>query len=254
MKRTAPTLAAHLTIAVATLIGGGTLALLGVFLFFGPVGLVDFGLGRSEILAWDAVLCLAFCVQHSAMVRQSFRRRLEKLVPVHYHGALYTLASAVVLLALVLLWHESPVVVFGLEGASRWVVRVVCFTALPGFLWSARSIAQFDPFGVAPIKASLRGRPPRAWPFTIQGPYRWVRHPQYFFALVLFWATPDLTADRLLFNVIFTAWVVLGTILEERDLVDQFGNDYREYQQQVPMLIPWPQKGDRFIFRPKDEK
>ncbi len=245
MNKTAPTLVARLTIAVATLIGGGSLALLGVFLFFGPRGLVDFGLGRSEILAWDAALCLAFCMQHSAMVRRGFRRRLEQLVPIHYHGAFFTLASATILLTLVLLWHESPVVVLGLEGASRWVVRGVSLAALPGFLWSARSIAQFDPFGVAPIQASLRGRPPRAWPFTIQGPYRWVRHPQYFFALVLFWATPDLTADRLLFNGIFTVWVVLGTILEERDLIDQFGSDYREYRQHVPMLIPRLQRGGR---------
>jgi protein-S-isoprenylcysteine O-methyltransferase Ste14 len=53
------------------------------------------------------------------------------------------------------------------------------------------------------------------------------------------WASPDLTADRLLFAVLFTGWIVLGTVLEERDLVRDLGEPYREYQRQVPMLVPW---------------
>jgi protein-S-isoprenylcysteine O-methyltransferase Ste14 len=55
---------------------------------------------------------------------------------------------------------------------------------------------------------------------------------------VLFWSCPSLTADRLLFNILWTAWVVMGTILEERDLVDDFGDSYRDYQANVPMLVP----------------
>jgi len=75
-------------------------------------------------------------------------------------------------------------------------------------------------------------------PFTLRGPYRWVRHPLYLFSLVFFWSFPDLTADRLLFNVLWTAWVFLGTVLEERDLVELFGQTYREYQRDVPMILP----------------
>jgi protein-S-isoprenylcysteine O-methyltransferase Ste14 len=66
-----------------------------------------------------------------------------------------------------------------------------------------------------------------------------VRHPQYFLTLVILWAYPDLTADRLLLDGMFTAWIVLGTMLEERDLIEDFGEDYIEYRQHVPMLIPW---------------
>ena len=173
------------------------------------------------------------------MVRQTFRRRAERIVAPHYYGAFYTFTSATVLLALLLLWQESSVVVARLEGPARWLARAVFVAALPGFLWGARAIAQFDPFGVGLIKARLRGMEPRRWPFEVRGPYRWVRHPQYFFTLVLMWACPDVTADRLLFNGVFTVWVVLGTVLEERDLVKEFGDDYIEYQQGVPMLIPW---------------
>ena len=58
--------------------------------------------------------------------------------------------------------------------------------------------------------------------------------------LVLLWACPDVTADRLLLNGLFTGWIVVGSRLEERDLVREFGDAYRDYQRKVPMLLPWP--------------
>jgi len=73
----------------------------------------------------------------------------------------------------------------------------------------------------------------------VRGPYRWVWHPLYLCVLVLIWASLELTADRLLFNVLWTAWMVVGAILEERDLLADFGEVYRDYQRKVPMLIPW---------------
>ncbi len=69
-----------------------------------------------------------------------------------------------------------------------------------------------------------------------------VRHPLYFCVIVLLWTTPVLTADRLLLNVLWTAWIMLGTVLEERDLTVDFGDLYREYRRRVPMLIPWRRK------------
>jgi protein-S-isoprenylcysteine O-methyltransferase Ste14 len=65
----------------------------------------------------------------------------------------------------------------------------------------------------------------------------------YFLILVMIWCCPDLTADRLLFDALFTAWIVVGTALEERDMVGEFGDGYTTYQQQVPMLIPWKLPG-----------
>lgn len=229
----------RLFMAFVRFYAGGSLILFGLFLALGPFGPVNLGLSATGTLAWDAALCLAFCGQHSIMVRQGFRQRAERHIPRHLGGVLYALVSAVVLYALTLLWQESPTVVVKLQGAARWIARGIFVATLPGFVWGATAIPHFDPFGVGPIKDRLRGREPRSLPFAIRGPYRWVRHPQYFFMLVLLWAYPDLTADRLLLNGILTAWIVLGTVLEERDLVEQFGTDFVAYQRDVPMLIPW---------------
>ena len=57
--------------------------------------------------------------------------------------------------------------------------------------------------------------------------------------MMLVWADyRSLTAATLITNVILTVYLVVGTILEERKLVIELGEEYREYQQQVPMLLP----------------
>ena len=75
--------------------------------------------------------------------------------------------------------------------------------------------------------------------FIVRRPYRWVRHPWYLVAIMLFWSCVDFTSDHLLLNVLWTDWVCLGTRLEQIDLVSDFGDVYEKYRGRVPMLIPW---------------
>ena len=65
-----------------------------------------------------------------------------------------------------------------------------------------------------------------------------VRHPLYLFSILMIWSCPDLTTDRLLFNILWTVWIVIGAFFEERDLVAEFGDLYLEYRKRVPMFIP----------------
>lgn len=218
-------------------LGGGSLVAFVWFLLAGPPGLVELGLAGPIALLVDAGLCLAFFAQHSGMIRKSFRLRLARVAPPEWHGALYSIVGGIVLLALVLLWQES-----GAEldppPAVSWLLRAAALAALGGVVWALRALPSLDPFGARAIVHRQRGTEPRLQPLTARGPYRWVRHPMYFFALVLIWSHPYLTADRLLFNLSWTAWMWVGTVLEERDLVSGFGDAYRHYQRSVPMLIP----------------
>jgi protein-S-isoprenylcysteine O-methyltransferase Ste14 len=66
-----------------------------------------------------------------------------------------------------------------------------------------------------------------------------VRHPLYFWSLVLIWLTPQMTANRLALFAVFSVYLYAGSFFEERRLVAEFGDDYREYQRRVPRMVPW---------------
>ncbi len=236
-KRT--TIIAKAAIAAAYLFGCVSASLFTVYLFSGPFNLVILDVSMPVALGIDVILCLLFFVQHSVMVRRSFRAWLVRLVPEYLHQAIYTVSSGVVLLGFLLFWQSTGPSLANLEGLPRLLVRGFFFVAILGVVWGVRALGSFDAFGIRPIKAFLRGRDLVDPPLTIRGPYRWVRHPLYTFVLLMLWCFPDYTADRLLFNATWTCWVFLGTVLEERDLVSAFGDPYRQYQQTVPMLIPW---------------
>jgi protein-S-isoprenylcysteine O-methyltransferase Ste14 len=55
--------------------------------------------------------------------------------------------------------------------------------------------------------------------------------------VLLIWAR-DLDAASLVVNGVLTGYVFVGTLLEERKLVEEFGEAYRDYQQRVSTFVP----------------
>lgn len=209
-----------------------------IFLYVGSFNWVNFGLKEPVVLVFDALLCFVFFVQHSTMIRKSFKNRLRNSIPAHYHGAFYSISSGTILLILIILWQDSHLHIFNQQDGIRTLFRVIFFSSLGLLVWGCLALRSFDFFGVEPIVANIKGIKTIAIPFVVRGPYRWVRHPLYLAMLLLIWSCPGISIDRLLFNILWTVWIVVATLLEERDLVDGFGESYLDYQRKVPMLFP----------------
>ena len=242
MKRTIierKRLAATSIMALAAFWGLAPLLLFTVFLFFGSLNFVKMELSEPMALTWNAMLSFLFFFQHSGLVRRRFRARQAKIIPPHYNDAFFSITSGIILTIVISVWQPSTTVLYELDGFPRQIARCVFILASAGFLWGVNTLKSFDAFGRTPIEAHLNGTRPELQEFAVCGPYRWVRHPLYFFTFLLIWSCPDLTADRLLFNILWTVWIYIGTVLEEKDLLSAFGNQYRNYQRNVPMLLPW---------------
>ncbi len=63
------------------------------------------------------------------------------------------------------------------------------------------------------------------------------RHPWYLATMLLIWGR-QMDVSAIIVNVILTAYLIVGTYLEEKKLVKEFGEKYRNYQKKVSMLIP----------------
>jgi methanethiol S-methyltransferase len=70
------------------------------------------------------------------------------------------------------------------------------------------------------------------------GCYRRVRHPQYSLAIIILFASPTMNVNYLLFSLMALIYFIVGGLLEESRLCRVFGEEYRRYQQEVPMFVP----------------
>ena len=75
-------------------------------------------------------------------------------------------------------------------------------------------------------------------PLQVRGLYCHVRHPIYFFSLLLMWLTPMMTTNLLTLYMLMTVYFYVGSVHEESRLLAEFGEAYRGYQRRVPRLIP----------------
>ncbi|HID53949.1 MAG TPA: isoprenylcysteine carboxylmethyltransferase family protein [Anaerolineae bacterium] len=145
--------------------------------------------------------------------------------------ALYLLIPT--LLPQTVLWTWQPPYIYlayammliGIVGltASLWVTNIWDFIGVRQVVWYLRGAK-----GDIPIP-----------PFTAVGPYALVRHPLYFFTLLVLWANPVMTLGSLIFYAAITLYFWIGSYYEERKLARDYGRPYTEYMQRVPRMIPF---------------
>lgn len=227
-----------IVLTLTILIGGGGLLAFITFLYGGPYSRLDLGLSTIGVLLFDTSLSLVFFLQHSGMVRKRLRQLMQRVLPRVFIGPLYNLLSGIVILILVLLWQSSPELLFSARGWIRIAFRGLFFFGLILIPWVMWTLGPLRNFRLVSIVDQIRGAKSRPKSLVLHGPYRWVRHPLYLASLSLIWSNPDMTLDRLAMNLLFTGWVVLACTFEERRLVGEYGDAYREYQRRVPMLLP----------------
>jgi len=193
-----------------------------------------------EAIAVNLLLLGLFAVQHSVMARRGFKRWWTRIVPPAVERSTYVLAASLAL-ALVL-WQWRPIaepVVWRIDGAfATTLVWAVFWLGWVILLASSFLINHFELFGLRQAWAQVTGRPLPEPKFRTPAFYRYVRHPLYLGFLLGFWATPVMSAGHLLFAVGATGYILVGIWFEERDMIAQFGDQYRRYRTQVGMLLP----------------
>ena len=72
------------------------------------------------------------------------------------------------------------------------------------------------------------------------GLYKYIRHPQYtgFFLIMTGWLLHWETTLTLLMYPILAITYYLLALKEDRDLKNEFGDEYKVYSQKTPMFIP----------------
>lgn len=228
----------------------GVAALVGLILWMAgwivPVtidkGFAATQMGFDPALAaiFNCVLILIWGSQHSWMATPAFKDKWKTVIPPSIERSSYVLVVAVLTAALILLWQPLPVVIWDVSGQMIGTILAAIF--MLGWvivLFSTFLINHFHLFGLHQAFVNLTERETKEASFVTPMLYKMVRHPMMTGVLISLWAAPTMTVGRLVIALGLTAYIYFGLKNEEKTLVAELGDQYRDYQSTTPMVIPF---------------
>jgi len=177
----------------------------------------------------------------SNKVKKAFQNKFGNLIAYYRIG--YNIISAIMLITIYLYLPLINITLYDLPNPYDLIILFVQLLSLVGFVWSARYFSSGEFIGLSQIKRLRNGSYnsedlDEYSTFRIEGPYKYSRHPVYFFTIMFLVMRPVMGLTYFIIVVIFVVYFYIGSVFEETRLVEKFGTIYTEYQKTVPRIIP----------------
>lgn len=200
-----------------------------------------------------AVLWIIWCALHSSMISVTATGYLKRWLGTRFriYRLIFNLVALVSVIPVMVYeqWLRGPIL-FRWEGFLILFQVILLISALLLFLAGARHYDLLQFSGLRQIKTgSSHSTLTETGELDTTGILDITRHPWYLGGILIIW-TRDIDISALVTNIILTLYFIVGTVLEERKLLIEYGDDYRRYQEKVSMLIPikWLLSTTRDIF------
>ncbi len=191
-------------------------------------------------LSINLALVLLFSLQHSLMARTLFKKYLTKIIPIAAERSTYVLFSGVALGLICLYWQPLDGFLWHADNETgRALLNAGYLFGWAFSLFSTFIINHFELFGLQQIYLNLMNKPTPAIDFKEKLFYKFVRHPIQLGILIGIWVTPSMSYSHLMLAFTLSIYIFVGIWFEERDLISELGNTYKEYQQRVRMIFPF---------------
>ena len=194
----------------------------------------------------NLVLVALFGVQHSIMARPWFKDFFSSYFPRAIERSTFILVSGLLLFFLVIQWQPLGGLLWDVSSniTLNYFMYALFFIGWSILFISTFLINHLDFFGLRQVYFEIMKKPYKPLNFEVVGFYKYMRHPIYFGGMLGLWATPVMTGTHLVFAIFLSAYFIIGTFFEEKDLRKEFGNLYKHYVENTPMYVPFPKKSN----------
>jgi methanethiol S-methyltransferase len=193
-----------------------------------------------------ASLWTGYVTLHSFLISTRFTNLMTRLLKDYYafYRLFYVLISFILIVPLINYTSQlDDKIIITYESPLSVVQYILIYGSLLMFFWAF--FFNYDSLSFFGIRQILNfGKEKKINPsegIKRKGLLGIMRHPMYLALIIYLWCQTYRVVD-IVTNTLLTIYVIIGTILEERKLVLEFGEEYIKYQKEVPMLIPFSKK------------
>lgn len=248
---------AHQWQSALAIAGAGGLLFVGSLAYFAYFYLIALGRPAAALggpgdvvrpLLVNAGLFGIFALHHSIMARANAKQFIARVVPPPLERSTYVWLASLLFFAACYLWQPIPGVIYRLPGRVDLLGYGVQLLGLWIVFRATRSLDSLELAGVRHVLEAKRSgvffaddteRKRLPTPLQSAGPFRLVRHPVYLGWVLFVFGAPHMTANRLAFAAISTAYLIIAIPFEERSLRSAYGSQYDAYAARVRWrLIP----------------
>jgi methanethiol S-methyltransferase len=184
-----------------------------------------------------------YCALHSYLISNGFTTLMNRLLKKYYafYRLFYILISLFLLIPLINYTGQLDNRIIIFYGHYLDILRyILIYGSLLMFFWAF--FFDYDSLSFFGIRQILNFGKNKEVVSSIEikksGLLGIMRHPMYLALIIYLWCHTFKIAD-IVVNIVLTVYVIIGTILEEKKLVIEFGERYVQYQKEVPMIIPF---------------
>jgi protein-S-isoprenylcysteine O-methyltransferase Ste14 len=185
---------------------------------------------------------IGYCALHSALISTTFTGFVRRILGerYRYYRIFFNLFSLATLIPLLMYshsdrWSIEPIISW--QGTLRFIQYGLIGLAAILILGVGRRYSMSRFLGIEQIRGKSGQGMSESGELDSSGILGVIRHPWYAAVFILLWAG-DVTPSGFIVKVILSGYLIIGTLLEERKLVLEFGDRYRQYQNKVSMFIP----------------
>ena len=174
-----------------------------------------------------------FCIIHSLLAAPRIKSRIQLFIgrPLPGYRLIYNLLSFLLFGWVMLAW-QSTSVIYVPPGIWSLVLHGLQFI----ILWIGLSCLRQT--GLTSFMGTDLADPDKQPTLITTGCYSVVRHPLYLLGILFLLLNPVITTRWIVLTLASIPYFIFGALLEERRMIRQFGEMYRQYQRDVPFLIP----------------
>ena len=189
---------------------------------------------------FTALLWTGWCACHSLLICRTVTAFMQRKLGRRYawYRLFFNLFSGITLLPVIYYHFTLPrQEIFAWHGFWRLPQGALLLYALVMF-FQGKKIYDMPYFlGIRQIRAYLHKEKEEKLPFQPEQRLI-VRHPWYSAGIALAWGGGDISDITLVAKLIISLYFIIGAFLEERKMLAEIGEPYREFCRNTPMLFP----------------